>query len=111
MRDEGPMGPKEAAMDSGTGGEPIDPGEAIRLDGNAAGGLLWDAFGGEMTAALLRCGHCGREGEVGTLVAWTRGPGLVLRCPACLGLVIRVAEVSGSIAIDASGAAWLRRRA
>ena len=53
------------------------------LDANAVAGMLEALFGADLTAADSRCAACGRQGEVGTLLAYTLGPGVVLRCPAC----------------------------
>jgi DNA-directed RNA polymerase subunit RPC12/RpoP len=60
------------------------------LDGNAVGGMLIEAFGREMTDARGCCAHCGAINQLGALIAYTRGPGDVLRCPNC-GVVVLVA--------------------
>ena len=65
------------------------PGQALMLDANAAAGILYDVFSAEMTASPTECAHCGREGEVGTLLAFMQGPGIILRCPACEDVVLR----------------------
>lgn len=78
------------------------------LDGNAAAGLLFEIFGAEMTAAPTECAHCGNEGEMGALVAYTRGPGIVLRCPACTQVVLRITQTPEATYLDARGAVYLR---
>jgi hypothetical protein len=78
------------------------------LDGNAAAGLLHEIFGAEMTAAPTECAHCGNEGELGGLVAYTRGPGIVLRCPACTQVVLRITQTPEATYLDARGAVYLR---
>lgn len=65
------------------------------LDGNAVGGLLREVFGREMTAARACCDGCGAIAPLGALLAFTRTPGEVLRCPGCQA-VLMVAVVSGS---------------
>ena len=55
----------------------------IGIVANATAGLLYEIFGAEMTASPTECAHCGREGEVGALLAFTQGPGIVLRCSGC----------------------------
>ena len=80
----------------------------LMLDANAVAGLLQETFGAEMTAALSQCAHCGREAEIGTLLAFTRGPGIVLRCSSCQGIVLRIVQTPDSIYIDARGAVYLR---
>jgi hypothetical protein len=80
----------------------------LMLDGNAAAGLLHEIFGAEMTASATECAHCGHEGQVGTLLAFTQGPGLVLRCPGCEGIMLRIVETPNAFLVDARGAAYLR---
>ena len=41
--------------------------EQMRLDGNAAGGMLGELFARDVTAALATCGGCGKVGPVGAL--------------------------------------------
>lgn len=59
------------------------------LDGNAAGGLLHDLFGREMTDGRGCCDRCGTVGAMGSLVLY-RAAGEVLCCPVC-GAVVMVA--------------------
>lgn len=85
---------------------PMD--EQLVLDGNAAAGVLATAFGADVTSAHGRCGHCQTVSVVATLRVYGRGgPGLVLRCPACGGVVVRVVESAGGIRLDRSGLAEL----
>ncbi len=86
--------------------EDID--RALVLDGNAVGGLLFEIFAADMTAAASACAHCGRTGEVATLVAYTHSPGTVLRCPACSAVMLRIVRTPRGILVDARGAAYLR---
>ncbi len=90
--------------------ESISRAEALVLDGNAVAGLLNEVFGSELTASPTVCAHCGRRGEVGTLVAYTRGPGIVLRCPGCSGVMVRVVRTTDALYLDARGAVYLRLR-
>ncbi|HET9680892.1 MAG TPA: DUF6510 family protein [Candidatus Limnocylindrales bacterium] len=73
------------------------------LDGNAAGGLLADAFGLDLTAALGTCAHCRTVSSVGVLRAYLGGPAAVLRCPACSGVVMRVSIRNESVVVDLAG--------
>ncbi len=86
----------------------VDVGRELMLDGNAAAGLLQAVFGGEMTAAPAECAHCGNEADIGALLAFRGGPGVVLRCPACEGVMLRVVETDTAYYIDAHGLASLR---
>ena len=88
--------------------ETIDLNRALMLDGNAVAGLLREVFALEMTASPTRCAHCGAVGALGALLAFTRAPGVVLRCPACEQVVVRIVETAEAIYLDARGAAYLR---
>jgi hypothetical protein len=85
-----------------------DPAIDRELDGNALAGLLESVFGSDMTAIPGRCTHCGTVHMVGGLRAYMRGPGAVLRCPTCDGVVLRIVETSEALYVDARGAAYLR---
>jgi hypothetical protein len=78
------------------------------LDGNAVAGSLASAFGADVTAVPGRCAHCGTVSVVGTLRAYVRAPGAVLRCPVCDGVVLRVVETAEATYVDARGASYLR---
>jgi len=83
--------------------------DAHALDGNAVGGLLAELFGTDVTGADCGCAHCGNVGPLGTLRVYVAA-GIVLRCSACSGLVMRVMTRSdGSHLLDARGAAFIRR--
>ena len=79
----------------------------LMLDGNAVAGLLMETFSAEMTVAPVRCANCGREGELGSLHAYTHGPGCVLRCPTCRRVVMRIVKTPRATYIDARGAAFV----
>jgi hypothetical protein len=78
------------------------------LDANAIAGLLYEIFGVEMTASVTECAHCGNEGEIGELLAFTQGPGVVLRCSTCENVVLRIVQTPEAIYLDARGAVYLR---
>ncbi len=84
------------------------PSESLVEDGNAAAGILNEIFASEMTASPTRCAGCGREGDIATLEAYLDGPGIVLRCPGCQGVVVRIVQTPEAIYLDARGAAYLR---
>jgi glycerol dehydrogenase-like iron-containing ADH family enzyme len=78
------------------------------LDGNGVAGALATAFGSDMTSVPGACAHCGTVSVVAALLAYTRAPGIVLRCPTCGGVVLRIVETPSATLVDARGAAWLR---
>src|SRR5205085_9732839 len=53
----------------------------LRLDGNAAAGVLAEIFAVEMTAAIGTCAHCGAANPIGAVQVYAQAPGTVLRCP------------------------------
>ncbi|MGH2771652.1 MAG: DUF6510 family protein [Actinomycetota bacterium] len=79
-----------------------------KLDGNAAAGTLADIFGAEMTLSLATCASCGARGQVGALVVYLRGPGTVIRCPACESVLMKITEARGVYCLDMSGVSALR---
>ncbi len=85
-----------------------DPASELMVDGNAVAGALASVFGADVTAVPGRCAHCGAVNVVGALHAYVRAPGVVLRCPACSGAVLRIVETSAATYVDARGAAYLR---
>jgi predicted RNA-binding Zn-ribbon protein involved in translation (DUF1610 family) len=63
------------------------------LDGNAIAGLLVEALGTEMTEAPRRCQSCGAVNVVGAHRVY-QGAGVVLRCPACGDVALRVVTLA-----------------
>jgi hypothetical protein len=89
----------------------IDPGadhdQALVLDGNAVAGLLAEMFSVDMTASPTICVGCGNEGRLATLLAFTQGPGVVLRCPMCESVVLRIVHTPSAVYLDARGTRYL----
>jgi hypothetical protein len=81
--------------------------EELRLDGNAAGGILRDVFAHEMTAALATCAGCGTMGPVGALLEYGHAMGVILRCPNCDTPVLRLVRTPGALRLDLSGISLL----
>jgi hypothetical protein len=75
----------------------------LRLDGNAAAGLLAEVFSVEATTALLTCDGCGVTGAVGAVQAYVHAPGVVLRCPACTNVLMRFARTPSGLRADLRG--------
>jgi hypothetical protein len=81
--------------------------EELRLDGNAAAGALREIFAQEMTNAVATCVGCGRARELGALLEYGHGMGIVLRCPGCNTAMLRVARTPGMVRLDTSGISYL----
>jgi hypothetical protein len=88
--------------------ETADINRQLMLDANATAGILYEIFGVEMTASPTECAHCGNEGEIGELLAFTQGPGIVLRCVKCENVVLRIVQTADAVYLDARGAVYLR---
>lgn len=86
----------------------MDMNTEMMLDGNAVGGLFLDLFGVDMTAAPTECAGCGAAHEVARLRAFVQAPGVVLRCPSCEQVMVRVVETPDAYYLDARGALYLR---
>lgn len=87
-----------------------DPAFGLTVDGNAIAGMLESVFGAEVTAMEERCAHCGTVSVIGTLRVYMRGPGIVVRCPACTDIVIRIVETPSGVRVDSSGAVGMTLR-
>ena len=90
------------------GDDGADMNTALMLDGNAVAGRLEHIFGRDMTTAVAKCAGCGSDAEMGALMAFTHGPGVVLRCPGCRAVIARFVETTTAIYLDARGAAYVR---
>jgi hypothetical protein len=75
----------------------------LRLDGNAAAGVLSEIFTIEMTTALGTCAGCGATNALATTHAYVNAPGTILRCPSCTALLICVVRTPLAVVIDMSG--------
>jgi hypothetical protein len=78
-------------------------GEALRLDGNAAGGILSEVFVPDVTAARATCANCGAMREMGALLVYASGMGMVIRCPSCDAVVLRIARPRKQLWLDLTG--------
>ena len=79
-------------------------GEAVRLDGNAAAGILSEVFVPDITTARATCANCGTIRALGALLVYAHGMGMVVRCPSCDAVVLRVARTRTQLWLDPIGA-------
>ncbi len=84
--------------------DPLD----MRLDGNAAAGLLMDIFGREMTADITVCATCRAEHPLGRLLVYAHGMGTVIRCPSCGNVQMKVARIRGTYSMEMRGVRTLK---
>jgi Family of unknown function (DUF6510) len=73
------------------------------LDGNAIAGLLVDVFGRELTTATGVCASCGARGQVAECLVWLRGPGTVVRCRSCNGVLMVLVTIRETTCVDLRG--------
>lgn len=83
--------------------------QELRLDGNAAAGLLNDVFVPEFTRARGACASCGAVGEMGAqhLYMASLSPGAVLRCASCSAVLMVVVHAGGRFRLALQGLVWL----
>ena len=74
-----------------------------RLDGNAIGGLLAEIFAVEMTSAEGTCAGCGSVHPIGRVEVYVNAPGVVVRCPSCQQVLMRIVKGSGRAWLDLGG--------
>jgi predicted RNA-binding Zn-ribbon protein involved in translation (DUF1610 family) len=75
------------------------------LDGNAAGGLLREAFAFDATAARTTCAGCSGTVPMAELRIYAFELGAILRCPSCGEAVVRIARTPRGLWLDLRGAA------
>ena len=80
-----------------------DPAVDLTVDGSGVGGLLAEVFGLDMTGTPGECAHCHTVSVVGTMRVYMRGPGVVIRCPACAEVVVRIVRTPSRMFVDTSG--------
>jgi len=84
--------------------------DELKLDGNAAAGLLQQIFAVEVTTATGTCDGCGAVAAVAELVVYSRGPGTVLRCPHCESVLMKVVTDGARFWVDVRGIRTLELR-
>ena len=77
--------------------------DELKLDGNAAAGTLEQIFAFEVTTAIGTCANCGAVGPVGAANVYAPAIGIVVRCPRCESVLLRLAD-------DGTGRSWLEMR-
>ena len=81
----------------------------LRLDGNAAAGILREVFVYEMSAARGACASCGAVAQMGSqhLYMYPLSPGAVLRCATCQDVLMVVVHAGGRYRLALPGLSWL----
>lgn len=77
------------------------------VDGNDIAGTARELFAVDLTGARGRCVACGRESMVGQARVYNRAPGLVVRCPGCESVLMRLVRSPDRAWLDLRGLAYL----
>jgi hypothetical protein len=75
----------------------------LRLDGNAAAGTLQALLGFEVTTRPRTCPSCHATAPLGAHHLYAHAPGIVVRCPACHDLALRVVRTPTRTFIELHG--------
>lgn len=78
------------------------------LDGNAIAGDLAGLFGEDLTAASGQCLGCGQVSTLAQAHAYVGGPGIVLRCPGCDSVLLRLVRSPTNSWLDTRGLSFLQ---
>jgi Zn finger protein HypA/HybF involved in hydrogenase expression len=78
-----------------------------RLDGNAAAGALGSIFAADVTTALGKCASCGATRALAALHAYMRAPGIVLRCPSCDSVQLRLVQSKAKSWLELRGLRYI----
>jgi hypothetical protein len=81
----------------------------LRLDGNAAAGILRDVFERELTTARGKCASCGSIAQIGAyhLYMYPLSPGAVLRCGTCQCVLMVFVQIGERRRLGVQGLTWL----
>ena len=79
-----------------------DPDDGRHTDGNEVAGILVEIFVAEFTTVQRTCQSCGDRNPAGAHRAYT-GAGVVLRCPSCSDVALRVATLDDSYVFELRG--------
>ena len=80
----------------------------LHLDGNGVAGLLAEIAATEMTSVLRTCQSCGDRQALGAHRAY-RGAGVVLRCPTCADVAVRIGVLEQRLVVDWRGTYEIER--
>jgi hypothetical protein len=78
------------------------------LDGNDLAGVARELFTVDVTSAAGQCAGCGLVSRVGEAHVYNRAPGMVLRCPACDNVLMRLVRAPGRAWLDLRGVSCLQ---
>ena len=74
----------------------------VHIDGNGVAGLLGEILAVEVTSVERRCHSCGAENPLAAHRAY-QGAGVVLRCPACADVAVRIGVRDDGLVLEWRG--------
>lgn len=81
----------------------------LRLDGNAAAGMLQEVFVHDLSGARGACASCGAVAQMGSQHLYMNplSPGAVLRCSTCQEILLVFVHAGGRYRLGLRGISWL----
>jgi len=79
------------------------------IDGNGVGGMLAEVLGVDPTSVRRRCSGCGAVHALAEHRAY-QGAAMVLRCPVCDDVGVRIGVIGSEIAVDWRGTFLVQRQ-
>ena len=80
----------------------------VHTDGNGVAGLLGEILAVEATSMQRRCQSCGAESPLAAHRAY-HGAGVVLRCPACADVALRIGVTDDVLVFEVRGTLTAQR--
>lgn len=77
------------------------------MDGSAADRALGQVFVDDISAASAQCAACGRTGTLADTRVSTQGPEVVVRCPGCNHVLLRLVLAPHAQWLDMRGVSRL----
>src|SRR5262245_19867859 len=82
----------------------------LRLDGNAAAGIIREVFAYDLSGASGECAACGMSAQIGGqhLYMHPLSPGAVLRCRSCESILMVFVHAGGRYRFGLQGLKWIQ---
>jgi hypothetical protein len=80
----------------------------LHVDGNAVAGAFGEVLGFDVSTAALTCAGCSRAAVFAEAHVYMRGPGIVVRCPSCQAVLVRLVRRPNDACLDFRGALFWR---
>ena len=77
------------------------------LDGNMMAGEMLDLLSADITTASGRCVACGSTITMAQARVYTDAPGMVMRCPSCDNVLLRLVRNPSRAWMDLRGLTYL----